>query len=183
MKAEITTFPYGAAEGLPVLRLDFEGGGWSTDAADAERARHDGASGLWGTWVDGLGSWEDDGLDAWLYSQDRVIALRKLGAPDWPAAECPTVLDVSEAMAIAGSIDALADFVAARAVAVPAVLDLVAVLDMAHRAPLTSALDLLADFAHPAGQSYLYAPADHPHWPLLVRAISQCVSMWSLRHL
>lgn len=179
MKATITTFPYGAAEGLPVLRIDFEGAAWSSDAAEAAMLRNAGARGLWGVWLDGLETWEDRDLDAWIDEQPRVVALRRLGEPDWPAAELGVVLDVSEAMQHAHSIDALAEFVSKHAHINPVVDDVIAVTD---KVPPPAALDLLADFSQPGGQGYLYAPDGGGSLrPLFVRAISQCGSMWSLR--
>jgi len=179
MKVEIASFPVGMAEGLPVLHLDFEGGPWSTEAAEAHRARHGGARGLWGVWLDGLETWEAPEIDAWIDEQPRVVSLRKIGATDWPAAELFTILDVTAAMEHATDIDALADFVAARSSSTPEIFDVVAELGEGQRAPLSGAFDLIADFAQ--AQGYIYTPADHPHRPLVLRAITQCASVWALR--
>lgn len=181
MKAEITTFPAGMAEGLPVLKLDFEGAAFDAELADRENARHRGARGLWGVWLDGLESWDDRDLDSWIDAQPVVICLRPLEARDWPAVELNTVLGLTEAMKQATDIDKLADYASRHASHVPVVQDLTATIEIGTRAPLSSALDLLVDFAAPEGQGFIYTPDDHPQRGLILRAITQCSSMWALR--
>jgi hypothetical protein len=182
VKAELTTFPVGSADGLPVLHLDCDGAPWSTDDADAAVQRMAGARGIWGVWIDNPETWESQDLDVWIAEQPCVIALRELGSTDWPAADLNTVLDVSAALEHATDVDRLADFVAGCAAgSIPIIADAVARVGPLQRAPVPAALDLLADFTGMHGEGYLYAPADHQHWPLVLRAISQCGSQWSLR--
>jgi hypothetical protein len=165
-----------------VIRLDFDGGPWSSEEAEAAVQRMSGARGIWGVWIDNHVTWEDQDLDVWIAGQPCVIALRELGSSDWPAADLNTILDVTSALEHATDVDRLADFVAGcSAGSIPIIADTVARVTHLQRAPIPAALDLLADFTGMTGEGYLYAPADHPHWPLMLRAISQCGSQWSLR--
>lgn len=181
MKSEIVAFPWGTPQGFPVQRIDFGGDPFDAEKAERERDRHAGAHGIWATWLDGIESWDSPELDAWLNND--VIGVRSLGDSDWPAAECSTILDVSIMREHLGSIDDLAHHVSQHVGANPIVEDVILRLELDDRAPMSAALDLLDDFVGPRGINYLYAPADHPSWALMLRAASQATSGWALRRL
>lgn len=181
MKSEIVAFPWGTPQGFPVQRIDFEGEPFDVEKAEMERDRHAGAHGIWATWLDGIESWESPELSAWLNTD--VICVRPLGADDWPAGECNTILDVSIMREHLTSIEALAHHVSQHVAANPVVEDVILVLGLDDRPPMTAALDLLDDFVGARGINYLYAPADHPNWPLLLRSVSQASGGWALRRL
>lgn len=182
MKAETTLFPYGGAEGLPVLRLDAEGQPWSDEAAALALARAR-PPGLFAAWITGVADWHARDFMTWVTRTPDLglplISLRDLDAQRWIGGVA-NVLDASAAMQCSGP-DELADFLAARAHSVPEIEDLVVRVGPDTRAPSASVLEVLAEFCQPQDQGYVYAPRDHKHWALLERVVAMTSSMWALR--
>jgi len=185
MKADFDAFPFGGAQGLPVLRLDCEGQPFDLARAHELVRERESATGVWGIWLDRVDDWTAADLRTFLLDQDQAsrisVAIRDLCDKVWPASGCEFVLDGSAAISAAGTVRELASYLTANAAQHPAVQDLVIRLGAEQPPPSTAVLDMLAEWVGAEDLNYLYLPPNYEFRPLALRSICRCGSRWALR--
>jgi hypothetical protein len=182
--ADFDVFPFGGAQGLPVLKISCGGKPFDLDHARGLLGDFDRAPGAWGLWLADIEDWSSTDLRTFLLDQDQAgrvaVAIRQLSDKVWPLAGCEFVLDGSDALRNATTPKEL--MMAINGIGQhSAIQDLVVRLEPDQPPPTTAVLDMLAEWVAAGDLNYLYLPSGYEFRQNVLRSICRCGSRWAIR--